>query len=263
MNSVWEGVVPLTIKLANNDVASPEKPPSYYLCIPRYSYITMASSAIRKYFAEFVSPSVVNDEIWFDVGGIALKWHYPIGVLYDTYGQFQLPWSVTVHFQGFPEEQILRCPDSDTIKSHFMNTLKEAIYLKYGDIKGINNLKIPEQNDLLSGFLNNERDKFWKVLNKLNEEEQIRNVPIRIIRPDQRFVTQEPVPPKGNDGKDTTLGELLERLVPDSVSRQNNSLIIKNDVLIQGITPTLDMSLIWLSTNLANTDNFLYIILPA
>lgn len=62
------------------------------------------------------------------IGSILIYYrHYPVGVLYDMYGKSALPWAITVHFQNYPVETILRCPDEDTIKSHFLNTLKEVL----------------------------------------------------------------------------------------------------------------------------------------
>jgi hypothetical protein len=52
--------------------------------------------------------------------------HYPVGVLYDLYGDEELPWTITVHFREFPATQLLRCPNIETIQSHFNNTLKEV-----------------------------------------------------------------------------------------------------------------------------------------
>jgi hypothetical protein len=53
--------------------------------------------------------------------------HYPLGVLYDLYANEELPWSLTVHFREFPTSQLLRCPNVETIQSHFNNTVKEVI----------------------------------------------------------------------------------------------------------------------------------------
>lgn len=37
----------------------------------------------------------------------------PIGVLYDFFttsdNQVDLPWQITVHFDNFPEDQLIRC----------------------------------------------------------------------------------------------------------------------------------------------------------
>jgi len=261
LGEVWEGCIPIVVQLASNDLTSPSKPPPYYLSVPRYSYITLVSAPIKQCFSDYVPP--INDEMWFDSEGTPLKWHYPIGVLYDSYGRHQMPWPITVHFQGFPSDQLLRCPDEDTIKSHFLNTLKEANCMKYGDIDNVNALSVGEHTDLWAGIFRNEKDRFWKINHKLARGvDRIVNVTVRIIRPQQRFMLQEPFPPRSTDGKEHTLADILEKLVPDvTVTRQNGQATTRHNLLIQGIVPTLDMSLLWLTYNLSNTDNFLYIII--
>jgi hypothetical protein len=109
--------------------------------------------------------------MWLDYVGLPLKWHYPIGVLFDLYAsQLSLPWSLSVHFQGFPSQTLLRCAGEETVKSHFVNSLKEvcsflrssspffshkllkANYLKHGDNSKVNALSLSEQNDLWEGL---------------------------------------------------------------------------------------------------------------
>ena len=58
--------------------------------------------------------------------------HYPVGVLFDLFANPQeLPWPITVHFQGFPTQQLLRCPNEAFVKSHYMNVLKEVPFCIY------------------------------------------------------------------------------------------------------------------------------------
>lgn len=53
--------------------------------------------------------------------------YLPIGVLFDLNAtQYDLPWSITVHFQGYPAE-LIRCPNEAVVKAHFVNLLKEVI----------------------------------------------------------------------------------------------------------------------------------------
>lgn len=47
----------------------------------------------------------------FDIFFFIFVRHYPIGVLFDMYASdIQLPWNITVHFDKFPEEELLHCP---------------------------------------------------------------------------------------------------------------------------------------------------------
>ena len=37
--------------------------------------------------------------------------HYPIGLLYDLFvTNSELPWQITVHFDKYPDNKILKCP---------------------------------------------------------------------------------------------------------------------------------------------------------
>jgi len=260
INEVWESTVPIIFTLDSSDLAQSDKPPAYYLSVPRYSYITLFTGPVKAYFQEYV-PSI-NDEMWFDSEGNPLKWHYPVGVLYDTFGRQQIPWPITVHFHGFPSNQLLSCPDVDTIKSHFMNILKEANYIKYGNINKLNDLSVLETTDLWAGVFRNEKDRFWKINQKLVDKALLNNVAIRIIRPHQNILLQQPFQIRSPEGREHTLAEILEKFVPDvTVTRQNGLPTTAHHIIIQGIVPTLDMSLLWLTTNLSNMDNFMYIVI--
>lgn len=48
--------------------------------------------------------------MWLEYDGQPVRWHLPIGVLFDLYvnPEVQLPWNITVHFGKFPETQIFR-----------------------------------------------------------------------------------------------------------------------------------------------------------
>lgn len=66
---------------------------------------------MRKHFSRFVASEKQEQEMWLEFNGQPIKWHFPIGVLYDifTAGERQLPWNLTVHFDKFPEAEIFRC----------------------------------------------------------------------------------------------------------------------------------------------------------
>ncbi len=37
--------------------------------------------------------------------------HYPIGLLYDLFvTNSELPWQITVHFDKYPDNKLLKCP---------------------------------------------------------------------------------------------------------------------------------------------------------
>lgn len=66
---------------------------------------------VKKHFLKFVSNDKQDHEMWLEYNGQPMKWHFPIGVLYDflVEGETEtLPWIVMVHFDKFPETQIYR-----------------------------------------------------------------------------------------------------------------------------------------------------------
>lgn len=58
----------------------------------------------------YIANDKVDQDMWLEYDGQPIKWHYPIGVLFDLYmgSDIQLPWNVTVHFEKFPEAHIFR-----------------------------------------------------------------------------------------------------------------------------------------------------------
>lgn len=92
--------------------------------------------------------------MWLDFNGLPLKWHYPIGVLYDlSSSDIQLPWNITVHFSKFPERDILHCPSRETVESYFMSCIKEADVLKHRS-HVVSNMQKKDHNQLWLGLQN-------------------------------------------------------------------------------------------------------------
>ncbi|KAK3263984.1 Ubiquitin-like modifier-activating enzyme atg7, partial [Cymbomonas tetramitiformis] len=79
---------------------------------------------------EFLPPG--DTRFWLDYEGLPLKWSIPTGVLYDLLAKKRdLPWELTVHFRTFPDEVLLKCNDSQTVRAHFYNSLKVTAALPY------------------------------------------------------------------------------------------------------------------------------------
>lgn len=92
--------------------------------------------------------------MWLDFNGTPLKWHYPIGVLYDIYSMdIKLPWNITVHFSKFPEKEILHCQCRETVESHFMSCIKEADVLKHRS-QVVSSMQKKDHNQLWLGLQN-------------------------------------------------------------------------------------------------------------
>jgi autophagy-related protein 5 len=249
---VWGGLVPVQFTLAASEVATMQPPEPLYLMLPRTGYLPLFSEQVREYFSS--SAPSQQDELWYDSAGTPLKWHYPIGVLFDLYcGPLSLPWNITVHFRGFPTSQLLRCQNLDTVKSYFLNSLKEANYLRHGDGSKTNSLSLAEQHELWEGLRTNDMQLYTKSSVKLVPEEgKLRSVPVRVIRPGMPPL-QEPLPALDQGVPLTFAGALAKLLPADAASLP---------AWVHGVQPPGDTPLLWLAEHMPAPDCFLYVALP-
>lgn len=122
---------------------------SYKILYPRLSYLPFLLPKLHTFFR----PSLIHPESephsgWFSFEGVPLKWHYPLGLLYDLYAGAEpasqsttadynltqsvilagvgkhaqpsdedetgtpksdrLPWRLTLHFENWPDEDLVR-----------------------------------------------------------------------------------------------------------------------------------------------------------
>lgn len=102
---------------------------SFYLMLPRVSYLPLVTDKVIRsmldmfpnWLKAFVSLKVKKhfqrhvekeDEVWFSFNDTPLKWHYPIGLLFDLLVTDDiLPWVITVKFSKYPEEVLFKCPN--------------------------------------------------------------------------------------------------------------------------------------------------------
>lgn len=83
--------------------------------IPRLSYVVSQTRDVLEFFRDAAPPMTAGAaSVWFacedkDGGSVPLPWHLPFGLLRDLVGRgAELPWRITVHFLGFPAEQVGR-----------------------------------------------------------------------------------------------------------------------------------------------------------
>eukprot|EP01132_Coremiostelium_polycephalum_P004055 gene4055-5077_t len=222
--SVWEGKIPVIFSLSPNDLTSHMPPASFTLMAPRNSYFPLITGTVKDHFSSSTLLFQL-DEMWLEYNGIPIKWHYPIGVLYDTlvgsdpHNITSQQWNLVVHFQSYPEKTILKCQNEDSVKTYYKNVLKEANFIKHGDITKLNNLNINQSNELWDGLKNHDYDKFWSI-NKIffpNSSSGYKNIPFRIIYNNKPPI-QELIPPLDSSGAEITLENLFSRISFSSIS---------------------------------------------
>ncbi|KAI5710991.1 hypothetical protein M8J76_014510 [Diaphorina citri] len=255
LREVWDGKLPVCFTLLADQVSTVGEPDPSYLMVPRLSYFPLVLEKVKKHFVKFVEAEYQDNEMWLDYNGTPLKWHYPIGLLYDLHvTDNQLPWNITVHFDKFPANEILHCPSREAVESHFMSCIKEADVLKHRS-QIVSNMQKKEHNQLWLGLQNDKFDQFWVINKKLMEPGEgggFKHIPFRCYQGDLPF-SQCLVKPITNEGNPKTLQNLFEEVYP-KIS------IDKLSVLVHGIAIPLDTPLQWMSEHLSYPDNFLHIV---
>uniref|UniRef100_A0A8C3KUT5 Autophagy protein 5 n=1 Tax=Chrysolophus pictus TaxID=9089 RepID=A0A8C3KUT5_CHRPC len=291
LRDVWFGRIPTCFTLYQDEITEREAEP-YYLLLPRISYLTLVTDKVKKHFQKVMRQEEVN-EIWFEYEGTPLKWHYPIGLLFDLHASnTALPWSITVHFKNFPEKDLLHCHSKDVIEAHFMACIKEADALKHKS-QVINEMQKKDHKQLWMGLQNDKFEQFWAINRKLMEyppeDSGFRYIPFRIYQATtERPFIQKLFRPIASGGQLHTLGDLLKDVCPSAITPEEFCFSIRvedftlpwpisahyilppvfggdkngektTQVMIHGIEPMLETPLQWLSEHMSYPDNFLHI----
>jgi autophagy-related protein 5 len=125
-----------------------------------------------------INPDAEHHQGWFAFEGVPLKWHYPIGLLFDLYAGFDpaskatpggeqfpeaespFPWRLTVHFSDWPVEELVRLdPEGMVLNDAFINSVKEADFLRNGTAKGIMSLSKEDSAGLWKAVENGKQNK--------------------------------------------------------------------------------------------------------
>ena len=123
---------------------------------PRLSYLPFLVAGLHRFFAHYlIDHSASPSSVWFSFEGVPLKWHHPIGLLYDLFSGSQpvaldqrhhgskaspssrndssLPWRLEVHYSDFPSDQLVPLDDEGKVlHDAFINSVKEADFLRNG-----------------------------------------------------------------------------------------------------------------------------------
>lgn len=259
LREIWEGRLPVSFSLATEEVTTPIAPDPFYMMVPRLTFFPLVTEKVRRHFVRYVIPEKHDCEMWLEFEKHPLKWHYPVGLLYDLFvTDSALPWQITVHFDKFPEKVLLKCPSKDAVESHLMSSLKESDAMKHKNhIMSL--MQERDHNQLWLGLLHDKFDQFWSVNRKLMEhtaEDGFRHIPFRLYA-DFPELSSKPyiqflIKPVENEKKTT---------VEDLLARTNLKVESKGPVhvIIHGIDIPLETPLQWMSEHLSYPDNFLHL----
>lgn len=118
---------------------------------PRLSYLGLLIPKLHPFFSSsLIYPDVEPAEAWLSYEDVPLKWHYPLGLLYDLYSgneafngaekkdesadEKKLPWKLTVHFSEYPVEHLVKLDAGEKhLHDLYINSVKE-VYLHSSSI---------------------------------------------------------------------------------------------------------------------------------
>lgn len=122
--------------------------------MPRLSYLPFILPRIHSFFlSSLIDPTVSPQDAWLSFEDVPLKWHYPIGLLFDLHPGIRnddadpdlssekdseeiLPWKLTLHYTNFPLDQLIQMdPDHKVLLDTFINSVKEADFIRNGTAK--------------------------------------------------------------------------------------------------------------------------------
>ncbi|KDR75414.1 hypothetical protein GALMADRAFT_249466 [Galerina marginata CBS 339.88] len=184
----WEGTVPLEIRVDPKELPANSNRglECYYIQAPRVSYLPLIVPEIRRFlmdvvFDEVAAKGLKDEEWWFESEeGTLLKWHWPIGVIYDNHTisasirspspastSTATPMRLILHLAAPPNDKLFLSPTIEACKQAFMNQLKEADFIRWGNTRRMTSLRKADQDGLWEGIREHSFDDFWRVASKL------------------------------------------------------------------------------------------------
>ncbi|CAM9636852.1 unnamed protein product [Chrysoparadoxa australica] len=189
-DALWGGLLPLEIRMVESEIASSHQPFPLYVLVPRMGYLGCLVEHLLDHFGDAAVPSPLPT-VWLEDAQRKqpLRWHLPIGVLFDLLPSQMLPWRMFVHFDRFPEGLIPSIAGETDVRRHWANSFKQGIYLQNGHPKVATSLSLDQLKQLWEGVRLGDRQVFESALpaevnNETMQDEDTLRVPVRIMLPD-------------------------------------------------------------------------------
>lgn len=175
---IWNGSLPLEIRLAASDCRTYNDSEAYLVQYPRLSYLAFLLPRLHAFFVPWlIDPEVPAHEAWLSFEDVPLKWHSPAGLLYDLYsgaepvnldrgqagedvgasqatveaasGVVPVPWRLTIHYTEFPDGQLIPLDvDEKVMRDTFTNAMKEADFVRNGTARTAMSLSKQDSDSL-------------------------------------------------------------------------------------------------------------------
>jgi len=211
-----------------------------------------------------------RENAWLEFENVPLKWHWPVGVLYDLFTgrdpadaeeEHGLPWNLILHFQSFPAKHLMHLDTPTACHDAWINCVKEADFVRHGNAKTVMSLSKAESTKLWEGLSSHDFDKFWSVNEKLVGQSSgpPRSIPIRLYVPSTPRVIQQPVHPLQESRELQTVGTALNSLLPELFPLKRVPVLARP--VVHGVVVLMTTPLIELLQAAVFPDGFLHITL--
>ena len=197
--SVWDARLPLQIGLAASECRTFDVVDPYMIAWPRISYLPLLLPRLHSFFAnDLIADATTIDSGtgYFSYDGVPLKWHYPLGLLYDMYvlavhdtakddaKRHALPFKLTLHFSSESHNVTMISPSPVVMHDSFINSVKEADFLRTGNANPIMTLPESESKALWTSTQANDLETFANIHQTLlPAPSKLKNIPLRIFLP--------------------------------------------------------------------------------
>lgn len=198
-----------------------------------------------------------------------LKWHYPVGLLYDLFSCAQpatpedaatasssiigtqafqattedsqgaeIPWKITAHYTEFPDEQLVRLDkEGKVLLDAYINSVKEADFIRNGTARVVMSLSRDDSTSLWRSVESHNLNLFNSVNNKLLNPpgSALRHIPMKVYLPT--------APPQISDSSPGVAQQGSIRVVQGLVtvqtsSRQSQTLGMALNALLPTVFPS-------------------------
>jgi autophagy-related protein 5 len=172
---IWTGSIPLEIRLAASDCRTYDESEPYLVQCPRLSYLAFLLPRVHAFLRpNLINPDVQPHDAWLSFEDVPMKWHYPVGLLYDLFSGAEpvslggeqdpglsqatveaashvspLPWRLVVHYTDYPDDQLIQLDaDGRALLDSYINAVKEADYIRNGTARTVMSLGKDDSDSL-------------------------------------------------------------------------------------------------------------------
>jgi autophagy-related protein 5 len=178
-SKIWTGSIPLEIHLSASDCRTYDDSEPYFIQVPRLSYLAFILPRLHAFvLSDLINPDVEAHDAWLSFEDVPLKWHYPLGLLYDLLSGAEpidttsgssgrdavasssaaqpdsttnapLPWRLTVHYTDYPDDQLIPLDAGGrTLLDSYINAVKEADYIRNGTARTVMSMSKEDSDNL-------------------------------------------------------------------------------------------------------------------